>query len=120
MAVIGMTLHFSKTNLGRKIHKRHSLKITLLCCEAVPKSEFQFETLTTPGNEGTVHHMTVYGCYDAPPNGRRIGEQWNCYNAGTNMPSSHCTSSIFGWAVGSSVSAHLFLQKQLCARPLSM
>ena len=68
-------------------------------------SPFQFETLLTPGNEGTVHHMTLYGCYNDSQTsiGKSVGDQWNCYDEATNMPAMQCTSAIFGWAIGEEV-----------------
>lgn len=57
--------------------------------------------------EGTVHHITLYGCNGRPEDtlNRRMGEQWNCYDQATNMPTMPCTTAIFGWAVGAEVRA---------------
>ncbi len=79
-------------------------KSKLLCPDMfnAPGNFFQFESIIPEASKGLVHHMMLYGCYDATPP-RPIGTQWNCYDDGTNMPSSMCTTAIFGWTIGSGV-----------------
>ena len=68
-------------------------------------NNLQFETLISPRMEGTVHHLTLYGCNGNPRKklGRYVGEQWDCYDQTTNMPIMPCSTAIFGWAVGAEV-----------------
>ncbi len=87
-------------NQPRRGDKRDLTKFTHYM--NAPGNFFQFESIIAEASKGLVHHMMLYGCYDATPP-RPIGTQWNCYDDGTNMPSSMCTTAIFGWTIGSGV-----------------
>ena len=61
----------------------------------------QFEPVIQPGNEGFVHHITVYACYGEMSDDSN-GEAWDCL--WEVMPDQHkCATLLFVWAVGGNV-----------------
>ena len=61
----------------------------------------QFEPVIQPGNEGFVHHITVYACYGEISDDSH-GEAWDCL--WEVMPDQHkCATLLFVWAVGGNV-----------------
>ena len=64
---------------------------------------FQFEPVFKPGNEGVVHHILLYECFDEiPANWHSHGAE--CYTP--NMPDilQRCKTIMMAWAVGGGVS----------------